>query len=68
LNPYDYFSEEGDFIDFYQCLGIPENAGSELIKQAYKAKCKYLHPDGKPDSEKKWFEEEFKKPTKLIRY
>ncbi len=38
------------FIDYYQILGLPPEAGQEEIRKAYRASARRLHPDARPNS------------------
>jgi DnaJ-class molecular chaperone len=44
--------------DLYQVLGVPEDAGSDAIKKAYRGLAKKFHPDANPNDKKA--EERFK--------
>ena len=37
------------FVDYYELLGIDQNAGPQEIKQAYLDQIKHWHPDKNPD-------------------
>ena len=39
-----------EFIDYYQILGLPPEAGLEEIRKAYRASARRLHPDARPNS------------------
>jgi formylglycine-generating enzyme required for sulfatase activity len=48
-----------DDRDYYTILGVPAGASEAEIRQAFRARAKEHHPDGKPDAEKEAASHEF---------
>ena len=63
-NP-DHTSDE-ESQNYYEILGVPENASDSEIKTAFRRKMKEYHPDKHSASDFGWIKEEAARMTKLV--
>lgn len=53
--------------DYYEILGVPQNASEEEIKKSYRKLALKYHPDKAPENKKKEYEGKFKEISKAYR-